>query len=126
MTETETITASDVIREVRLLASERPGFNYLSQRPNPSNTLGCSYIGRAVGDRTGEGCIVGQALVKAGVDFEKLAEVEIASGNLGVDGMLLRLKIESTSTERMWLRRVQRKQDLGDAWSTAVEYAEEM
>jgi len=116
------ITASDLIREVRAIASERPDFHYTYQE---GAGLDCSYVGVEIGNRTGEGCIVGQALARLDFDMGSVAEWESNGGSCGttVFQLIDAYAIPHSREEANWLVWVQRRQDIGDSWAEAVETA---
>jgi hypothetical protein len=90
----------------------------------PDSGINCFYVHRR--NAEGElpepvaGCIAGLVLHKAGVSLETLEERE----NEPADVALMRLAsndvIRGESGVPMLLRRVQRRQDKGTAWGTAV------
>lgn len=127
---TKQITAADLIREVRAVASERPDFVYAEQE-GYSPTTGCSYLGAAIGNADGEGCIMGQALGRLEFDMEALGAWEEdrtgkPGGGTGVRSLLERFGIPAERNESGWLGLVLGKQDHGGSWSEAVAVADEL
>ena len=114
------ITSSQVVAEVRKLAEERPDFVY---RDQPGSTFDCSYLGAFVPAEgepySGEGCIVGQALTRLGVDESDLRMVERTSAKAA----LVDLDIECSEADLDWLSEVQGLQDDRSSWRQAVAFA---
>lgn len=120
---TKTITAADLIREVRIIAAERPDFAYADQ---PGGDGTCSYFGRSTSDHTGQPCIIGQAFKRLGYEPEGLRFGELNEGqNPNINTVIQTWSIPASTPESMWLGRVQRKQDHGDNWGTAVANADD-
>lgn len=123
-------TAADLICEVRAVAAERPDFVYSSQ--SGASIMECSYFGQAIGDPTGEPCIVGQAFKRLGGAPEGLLEAEGSESlddaflGTGIGYILERFEIQRTTEQAKWLAAVQRAQDTGDSWRFAVEHADEV
>lgn len=116
-------TASELIIEIRDLAQLFPDFIYTEQEGSRDE---CSYLGAAIGHRTGKACIVGQALTRLGVTDEVLEGVEevpastavrIASGDTWPDRQSVRRQL-------CWMDEVQSNQDEGCAWGDAVRKAD--
>jgi hypothetical protein len=126
---TTTITVSDVINQVRLLANQNPDFVY---RPSYERTghEGCSYVTGS----EGKGCIVGQALANLGVERSVLASVEgehavgalVAVGIVRSEDPHHASRGDAWSPEEKWLMAVQRQQDDSKPWSEAVARADQM
>lgn len=123
------ITVENVVREVRMLATEQPDFIYTSQpeRAELSPSTGqCSYLGAVQYQPGGHACIVGLILTRLGVPNETLQHLE-GDGASGVVCTLtgVGLSRDATSTPLMtWLDDVQAKQDWGMSWAEAVAHAD--
>lgn len=118
-------TATELIKEVRKIAAERPDFVYGKQGLFSPDT--CSYFGRDVGDESGSPCIIGQALKNLGVDTSRLKQAEDEyDDNTGIASALDAEYIELAYTDReaLWLSQVQTKQDNGDTWAESVAKAD--
>lgn len=117
---TNIITSAQVVAEVRKLAEERPDFVYRSQ---PGSSPDCSYLGAYMPEEgepyTGEGCIVGQALTRLGVDETALRTVE----GQGARGALVDLGIQCSQVDLDWLSEVQSYQDDHRSWRQSVLWA---
>lgn len=115
-----TFTVDDVMAQVRALAAERPDYVY---RPVAPGAL-CSYVT----GQDGQGCIVGQALMRLGVPKERLAASEADEGTaVPADELLqdlLDLDTAAMATNEVgWIMSVQTGQDSGETWGKAVAYA---
>lgn len=120
---TKEITAADLIREVRIVASERPDFTYVDQ---PDNDGSCSYFGQSTDDHSGEPCIIGQAFKRLGYEPEGLRQAELSDGvNPNISMVIRDYGIPASTPEAVWLGLAQRMQDRGSDWGTAVAAAEE-
>lgn len=124
------ITPEKVIAEIRTLAQERPDFVYIDQRyeyeteeEREEGFHACGYAGYTAGSTLGEGCIVGQALSRLGVDEETLLYHDGASGNNVVARLSDDWASPANSDAYRWIKMVQRQQDDGSAWGDAVSYA---
>lgn len=112
-----TITTTQLIEEVRKVASMNPEFVY------GDAITSCSYFGQAIGNNTGQCCIIGQAFKNLEVDTEQLFSAE-ARG----DSPTIRLAVEDKLVDILvghpqelnWLDSVQRGQDTGWSWSYAL------
>lgn len=109
--------------EVLNLAAEKPDFIYES---DPNAVEACAYLVWDKDEATGS-CIMGQALMNLGVNPLELSKYEGADIaavvdilNGGTEPHYHRDKLD------YWLSYVQGRQDNGDTWSTAVEFADEM
>lgn len=126
----------EVWEEIVKLAEEWPDFRYTNQplrvaaqdrNPEGLKDLSCGYVGFAQGKREGEGCIVGQALVRRGVNPEWLLELETESegeSSLAAPAILYRIIGEKSLgrvTEGIGF--VQSHQDGGRTRREAVEMA---
>jgi hypothetical protein len=115
MTVTTLPPLPDLITEMRRLAAERPDFVYVG----PSGLMGaCFNVHR---DREGQpipgqGCIIGRALTNLGYVFD------VEQDGAGVDELY-----DWDDEKRLrWAARVQRKQDGGETWASAVATADAM
>lgn len=121
------ITLQQVIDKVRELAKERPEFVYRDQ-PGAGGDE-CSYTSANVGSDEGEGCIVGQALMRCGLSRETLEDLQDGTA-IGIREFLLMLDeyVEQTSglsdPRARWLVKVQNNQDTGSTWADAVWQAD--
>ena len=115
-------TVADVIEQVRALAAERPEFVYRSTSTDDGDHPSCSYVTGA----DGQGCIIGQALMRLGVEEERLADLEDSiPGGMGADTLLFRLLGRGYAEGEMWISAVQASQDTGIPWGKAVKIADE-
>lgn len=118
-------TATQVIEEVRRLASEQPDFVYSKQEgANPNED--CSYFGCQLGNTTGQACIVGQALASLNVDMSGLKRREVEGIGMAIGSALDEgvVDIPYTEEEQAWLGNVQYHQDRGESWAQAVAMAD--
>lgn len=124
-------TAEELLAEVLKLAEERPNFNYKNQLGAVwQGHVGCFYTaGPSNGD--GEGCIVGQALMRLGVDQCDLSPHEGKRASDVYYGLTERPRREATgawvvdSGEVGTLRKInliQIGQDRGLSWGEALHY----
>lgn len=110
------ITGSQIIEQVRLLAQERPDHVYRKRGAGRS----CGYAGDAIGSTRGEGCIIGQALMRLGVRRADLVSLEGV-----VSSALPKLGIHRYDTdERNWMSSVQKSQDTWSTWGRSVKDAD--
>lgn len=118
------VTAEQVIAEVRRLAAEQPDFVYGAQEGAGGN---CSYFGCAIGDTSGQACIVGQALAGLNVDMSGLLETEKTAAGVTAGGALRRRMVDVayTESEASWLTEVQYLQDADVPWGEAVAKADQ-
>lgn len=116
-------TATQVIEEVRRLAAEQPDFVYGDQEGAGD---ACSYFGCAVGDTSGQACIVGQALANLNVDMSDLKRKEVGGQGMAIGEALEWdvVEIPYTVEEQTWLDNVQYHQDRAGSWAQAVEQAD--
>ena len=116
-------TATQVIEEVRRLAAEQPDFVYGTQEGAGGT---CSYFGCAIGDTSGQACIVGQALANLNVDMSGLKRKEESDLGLAIGEALLLGKVDIPYTEEdaRWLDNVQYNQDEDETWAQAVAMAD--
>lgn len=99
---------------------------------NPYNWAGCTYtMPDDTGARLAPRCIVGQALFDLAPEEEKQDVLEYLSPLKGENvGHLISfqryeiLEGDRYSTEARWLLAVQTRQDDGNSWAEAVEYAD--
>lgn len=119
-------TVADVVTEVRKLAAERPDFNYKAQPGlEPSDMGGCSYVGRDRYDPEGEGCIIGQALARLGVNHDDLVEREGNLASTAIQRLLGQVVTDVDDfDEDRWLDAVQGNQDAAHPWGIAVANAD--
>lgn len=117
--------ATQVIEEVRRLAAEQPDFVYGNQEGADVNE-DCSYFGCAIGDTSGQACIVGQALANLDVDMTNLQRKEVKGFGPAIGEALESrvVAIPYTEEEQAWLGNVQYHQDRKEPWARAVELAD--
>jgi len=122
----EGITGKKVTKQVRKIAKKNPDFVYTNQGVDDIyEDGGCSYFGRSYDDpETGQGCIVGQALQELGITKEEMRDAVIEG--LSASEALNVLGISSKTKHDIFLDIVQTRQDNGDTWKKAVEYANEV
>lgn len=117
-----TITSAQVVEQVVALAAERPEFVYRPVTDGKTSGL-CSYV---TGEH-GQGCLVGQALMRLGIPEEALATFEREAGEKGLDtgapNALPELGVICDHDDLDWLADVQLHQDAGHPWGQAVEEA---
>ena len=116
-------TATQVIEEVRRLAAEQPGFIYGLQAGAGGT---CSYFGCAIGDTSGQACIVGQALANLNVDMSGLKSREDGDLGMAIAEALAfgKVDISYTAEDARWLDNVQYQQDRDEPWAQAVALAD--
>ena len=122
-------TASELIMEIRDLARLFPDFNYTEQKGYNDD---CSYLGAAIGNRTGMACIVGQALTRLGVTVEVLEKMEMEPASDVVLKITGKSDVSGDHTPEaynlprslMWIDEVQGNQDTGRPWEAAVSLAD--
>jgi hypothetical protein len=115
MTATQTaVTADQIIAEVRRLASEQPDFIY----QNPAWEGGIRGFCRYMHGENEPGCIMGHALYNLGL-------TPPAEGGVA-DVVQYDLGIGLTPSQAKWLSDVQRHQDRGETWATAVAWASDV
>lgn len=116
-------TATQVIEEVRRLAEEQPDFVYTDQEVANEE---CSYFGCAIGNTTGQACIVGQSLANLNVDMSDLKRKEDNGYGMSIAEVLGWRVVDIPYTEReaKWLGDVQYHQDRGETWAQAVALAD--
>lgn len=130
MTETTVdFTLTDVVREVRALANQNPGFVYSSPGYSESNNSNgtCYYLHGE--NRDEPGCIVGQALGRLGftvpVDWEGVNAGEVLGRLFGFKWDLgSDTEVDIVPTEVRWVKAVQAHQDERATWGTAVSKAD--
>jgi hypothetical protein len=114
-TTTETITIGAVLHHAIALAEANPDFVYCP----PGSSAACRYMWNGKGS-----CIFGQALIKAGVDPERLAAEEDHRldhpGGAGIAVMLGVLGIDTPSAVSQHVAQAQRHQDNGHRWGGTV------
>lgn len=112
------VTLDDVIQATRELAAEFPDNVYEKevQRINCFYTKGPCSNGSC-------GCLIGQALIKAGVPKERLEEFD-AKEQGGVSTVAYFLGIPLVNDKLWWLESVQSWQDMGNSWRACIEHAE--
>lgn len=105
-------TAQDVLDKVVEIAEERPDFIHGNVGDN------CSYLGRVVGDETGQCCIMGQALQDLGVSQETLRKYEGTS----IPEILVIMGIMDDFSDPLGdtLGTIQYLQDIGVPWGEAI------
>ena len=116
-------TATQVIEEVRRLAAEQPDFVYSEQEGAVGE---CSYFSCAIGDSSGQACIVGQALASLNVDMSDLKRKEDKGIGMAICTVLEQgvVEIPYTEEEARWLGNVQYYQDREEPWARAVALAD--
>lgn len=120
------LTLDQIIAEIRTIAAESPYFIYTP----PEGEAACLYVHTdPVTDEVieGEGCIVGQALVRLGVDADQLGGTLTADSvlrDLEKEGLLTTAPTGADESKLSWIRNVQCHQDSGVAWREAVEQAD--
>jgi hypothetical protein len=116
-------TATQVIEEVHRLAEEQPDFVYSDQEVANEE---CSYFGCAIGNTTGQACIVGQALANLNVDMSDMKRKEDTGYGMAIATALEEgvVDIPYTEEEAKWLGDVQYYQDRGEPWAQAVALAD--
>jgi len=108
------LTTADLIGEVRALAKEFPKCVYDSSN-------GCRYTkGKCENGPDSEGCIIGQAAVRAGGDLTKFEDYTTQ----GIKHILHHCNIVENRKEYWWLNEVQKHQDDGTTWEYAVKVAD--
>lgn len=114
------IKLKDLEAEVIMLATERPNHVYDSNG-------GCSYVGTETGQVGGEGCIVGQALMRLGVPEEALREWENGTTSSTTFSDLVTemetLTFDEDPLAVKFIREVQRNQDFQRTWGQSVSRA---
>lgn len=120
------MTENKIVGTVRVLAEENPHFEYTGQ--GQEFVANCSYAYDSIGSGKGQGCIIGQALVKAGsTTIAELASVESRGSALSATD-LADLRPDwfgpLRAIERLWIDWVQEEQDGGKTWQEAVEVAD--
>lgn len=122
------ITIDDLIGKIREIASEEPDFKY---RTSNDLTASCSYFG-PIGGGEGSGCIVGRALIALDVDMSKVRECEDDPNTpTSIDELLYERVVDVAFKEDecdkvLWVDRVQSRQDSGDTWDEAVNFADKV
>lgn len=113
-------TLDELEAEVRRIAAEDPGFIYTEQPLATDDGGSCSYLGQAIGERTGSPCIMGKALQALGFGEDDLELYE----SQGIHE-ILRDSHRATWGESRWFTVVQAEQDQGFSWGAVVESADE-
>jgi hypothetical protein len=108
-----TVTAAQIISEIRAVAAEQPGYMYLAYH--------CLYVERS-GDVVVPSCIVGHALWRLGVIDEKF--YFSSHNDEAVIPTLHMLGIRATRQQLRWLETVQKQQDEGAPCSSTVQTAD--
>lgn len=121
------MTTPPIIQAVRDIAAARPDFQYTEQEGYES-LKGCSYISVRPGSTQGEGCIIGQALSKVGIELDAVKKQEFnTTSSPAVDTLATEFPewFEGCGDNEInWLTIVQERQDNGERWATAVESAD--
>jgi hypothetical protein len=115
-----TFSAEDVVAQVRALAQEWPEHVYEPPAGPVDSGNRCSYL---VGS-DGHGCIVGQALLRLGVNPDALSRVEGQEAATAVSEVA-HLDASNDWPELDWLNHVQEAQDERKPWGVAVAAADE-
>jgi hypothetical protein len=128
-----TITMNDIIKQVRIVAAERPEHVY--EKPDGENGS-CHYFYDGA-----PSCIIGHAFHSLGVNVNQLARVnpgpfkndvmpvDVAVVSLGlvkgdVNPEVMDAYPAEQETEVEWLKEVQHNQDEGESWGDAVAHAD--
>src|SRR5690606_37801797 len=116
------ITAKQIVDNIRALAAEEPDFVYADQPERADLPVGayCSYLGAQVDAPGGVGCIVGQALSRAGVSEDWLREHE----GVGAYGVLHYIDNSIPKSVLYWVSEVHGAQDTGATRAQAVAAAD--
>lgn len=118
-----------IIKAVAEVAEDRPDFDYARQEGRTVHHQ-CSYLHNGV-TMKGEGCIVGQALIKTFPGAkDKLEEIEFGGPSPSVRSLTEDPKVHDwfdgiTAPEINWLAVVQDAQDNGKTWKQAVDVADD-
>jgi hypothetical protein len=107
---------TEIIAAIRQAAAERPDHVYVK-----SWMRSCQYV-----DRNGEahaGCLVGQGLWRKGIIGSSF--IDAAANRMGIESLMSYLDFVPTRPQRVWLVRVQDRQDIGRPWGEAVRLADE-
>lgn len=108
--------------EMVKLANEQPDFVYTDQSKGTSS---CSYVGAVQGAQGGQGCIVGQALMRLGVPEDALRTYENDESNNNTADFLLSdwtfLEHQGTGNQISTIHEVQINQDSKLPWRVAIE-----
>lgn len=123
-----TTTLKDIAATVRAIATERPDFRYRTQPMENPALRGdkCSYISASREVQEGEGCIVGQALMRLGFTRDDLRRVEGYSSDMAMEKLdVVMDRDEDTEGLLGWINTVQGRQDTGATWQKAVDVADE-
>lgn len=117
-----------IIKAVAEVAEGRPDFDYARQDGRTVNHQ-CSYLHDGV-TMKGEGCIVGQALIKTFPGAkEKLEEIEFGGPSPSIRTLSEMMVTDwfkgITEPEVNWLAAVQDGQDNGRTWAQAVAVADD-
>lgn len=123
-TEVPTVDLHKLEDEIIKLAEERPEHTYEGAKVT-KEAGGCSYVGTKLGVVGGEGCIVGQALMRLGVSEDYLREIEAGAGSLNAKELLSRgrrlFNTENNDSGTMrTILLVQGNQDDGLTWGESV------
>lgn len=106
-------------RAVRELVASSPGYVY--QHVLRSGCIsGCVYVVEKTDGYAGS-CLIGQALIRAGVPGEKL----LAWNNSGIHTLNQRLGLELPAVLLDWAELGQKHQDGRKPWGVALELADE-
>ncbi|AOZ63612.1 hypothetical protein SEA_WEASELS2_22 [Rhodococcus phage Weasels2] len=117
-------TPAQVRWEITRLATKYPDFNY--KRDSGVEGLNCGVPCLYVFDGRAS-CIVGQALNNLGVPLEVLSKYENWTSTKIIQEILqLSDKdLDFHMNTLVWIDRVQVRQDSGNTWSDAINYADE-
>lgn len=100
------------------LSNEQPNFIY-NDSIHRKESVGCYYVSGADGRQDCDGCIIGQALQKMGFSKEDLIPLDNIGSIQEVD-MYFNLSDEETNPIVQALREIQKRQDKGQTWKSAV------
>ena len=124
MTTIKDVTTQQIWDEMVLLAEQRPDFNYAEQpERNIALGSGCGYAGCFNGRTEGEGCLVGQALGRLGLDQDQLLDLD----RMGAYNSLAchHDNLEYDSPHAKAIAAAQRLQDEGYSWGDAMQEVNE-
>lgn len=114
-----TPTVETLISHVRALAKKNPLAVYNSPQSGVSGRQ-CFYTR---GDAAGEpGCLLGQALVRAGISRARLEKLDTHPRTISL--VLYDLGLRGTRSQERWLHEVQVSQDVKNSWKKAVADAD--
>lgn len=118
-----TVKRDDLIKAVRKLAAADPAHVYQQTSPvvGVEGVDGCLYSDLGV-----EQCLIGQAFIESGVDMSDLRYADQAEFG-DIEGLINEDYLEvvgASERDIAWLTSVQRHQDSGITWGTAIHSAD--